>query len=211
VEDFARFFGIMSVFVWAFAFSPFLLLGLAIPYIVLRLRNQQSVLHDSQIGLKTALYYFFSLSILLTEIGLTVLAIDMLSDSMVARSGLSEEQRLGAALVLAGLLGTGSHALLIKGLTNEARFPMARRLFVGWRFAINGLVVMFAVTALIVAIFQNEPGSLRAVRSLIATLLIWLPGWGIHLVLLQLYRDVPPGLPRGPEDDEPPPPPLSET
>ncbi len=209
MDDFARFFGIMSAFVWAFALSPFLLLGLALPYIILRLRNQQSVLHDSQIGLKASLYYFFSLSILLVQVGLTVLAVDLLSDSMVIRSGLSDEQRTGAALVLAGMLGAVTHLLLIKALTNVARFPAVRRLFVGWRFAINGLVVMFAVTALIVAIFQNEPGSLRAIRSLIATLLIWLPGWGIHLVLLHLYQDQPPGLPRGPLDDEPPPPPLT--
>lgn len=209
MDDFARFFGIMSAFVWAFAFSPFLLLGLAIPYIVLRLRNQQSVLFDSQIGLKTSLYFFFSLSILLIQIGLTFIAVEVLSDRVSPLTLLTEELRTGAALVVAGVLGTGSHMLLIKGLTNDARFPAARRLFVGWRFAINGLVVMFAVTALIVAIFQNESGSLRAVRSLIATLLIWLPGWGIHLVLLQLYRDQPPGLPRGPEDDEPPPPPLT--
>jgi hypothetical protein len=210
VDDFARVFGIMSVLVWVFAFSPFLLLGLAIPYIVLRVRNQQSMLYDSQLGLKAALYYFFSLSILLIETGLTVIAIEALSESVVPTSGLSGETRTGLALVLAGLLGAGSHLLLIKGMTNEARFPIARRLFVGWRFAINGLVVMGAGTALLVAIFQNESGGLRSIRALIATLLIWLPSWGIHLVLLHLYRDQPPGLPRAPEEDEEPPlPPLS--
>jgi hypothetical protein len=212
VTDFDRL-GLSLAAVWGFALSPFLLLGLAIPYVVLRMRDQQSLEHDPQIGLKAALYYFFSISILLIELGLTVLAIDALSERP-ARSGLNSAQRTGAALVVAGVLGTFGYLMLIKSLTNDARWPAARRLFVGWRFAVNGLVVMGAFTALIIAIFQKDTGTGSEgefVRSLIATLLIWLPGWGIHLILLHLYRDQLPGLPQSRESEDEPAPPLGES
>lgn len=211
VDDLMRFAGVMSVFVWVIALSPFLLLGLAIPYIVLWMRDQKNVEHDPQIGIKASLYYFFSISILLIEAGLTVIAVDMIVETRPARTGLTVAQRTGAALLVAGALGTLSHLMLIKGLTNDSRWPATRRLFVGWRFAVNGLVVVTTFTALIVAIFQKDTSDGEIVRSLIAILLIWLPGWGFHLILLHLYRDQPlPLVPREPEPEEEPAPPLSD-
>jgi hypothetical protein len=73
---------------------------------------------------------------------------------------------------------------------------------------------MGAFTALIIAIFQKDTGTGSEgefVRSLIATLLIWLPGWGIHLILLHLYRDQLPGLPQSRESEDEPAPPLGES
>src|SRR5262249_1335065 len=79
-------------------------------------------------------------------------------------AALHAPQRPRAALFLAGLLGTGSPFALTRGLTNDNRWPATRRMFVGWRFAVHGLVVVFAFTALIVAIFQKDVTDPEVVR-----------------------------------------------
>jgi hypothetical protein len=64
-----------------FALAPFALLGLAIPYAVLKSRDARAEEHDPEIGLKSALYFIFSLAILIVLTGLTVLVVDALMES----------------------------------------------------------------------------------------------------------------------------------
>lgn len=62
-----------------FALVPYLLLGLAIPYAVLRLRDGSGGERDPQLGLKALLYFAFSLAVLVVLSGLTVVAVDALT------------------------------------------------------------------------------------------------------------------------------------
>src|SRR5713226_907560 len=82
MDDLMRGFGLFSglALTALFGLVPFLLLGLAIPYAILHSRDSRSVERDPQLGLKTALYFFYSVSIFLFLVGLSVVAVDTLSD-----------------------------------------------------------------------------------------------------------------------------------
>src|SRR6266480_4939613 len=117
-----------------------LLLALAIPYMMLRLREARSAQQDPQLGLRTALYFFFSVGILLVLNGLTVLVVDMMTDrkpaaapkpagpgfgvmpapvAQPAEEFPNSAQRTGAALVLSGIAFTLLHLGLVKALTRD--------------------------------------------------------------------------------------------
>ena len=55
---------------------PNLLMGLAIPYAVLRLRDAKGE-PEAQAGFKAALYFFFSMSVMLILTGLTIIVVDL--------------------------------------------------------------------------------------------------------------------------------------
>lgn len=191
---------------FAFLF-PSLLLGLAIPYAVMWLRNAQGIERDPQVGIKVGLYFFYSLAILLIVNGVSILVIDAVTDAKAFRaspfddddwpgtpagrgtSALRPAQRNAAALVLAGVFFTVIHFVLIKAGTNDRDFPATRRLFVGWRFAIHGLVVMGAATLLLMVLFQRNRGDPEAQQTLVAILLVWTPSWLVHFFLLRVYTD----------------------
>src|SRR5262249_25160885 len=91
------------------------------------------------------------------------------------------------------------------GFTNDRRFPATRRVFVGWRLAIHSLVVLIAFTALVGQLFQKDP-KWEDMKPFFGTLLVWVPSWLIHLLLLRFYGTAPaarlhlPGVRRGGED-----------
>lgn len=193
---------------------PTLLLGLALPYGVLRLRSAPSAdPPDPQVGLKAALYFFFSLGILLILNGLTVIAIDLVTgDDNVQQNfpwaqpanqfGAPAQQdedfpnaahRTGGAMIASGLLFVVIHWFYLVVATNNRRYPSAKRMFVGWRTAIHGVVVLLTITALLLIEFQEEvPDTMGdVVNSLVAILLVWAPSWFMHLALLRGYSSQP--------------------
>src|SRR3989442_1307721 len=80
----------------------FLLFGLAVPYVVLSLRDGQNEERDPEIGLKSALYFMFSLSILLALTGLTFIVVDALEDrgSSSMSADFTDAQRNGFAMIV---------------------------------------------------------------------------------------------------------------
>ncbi len=144
----------------ALAFIPYLLLGLAVPYAVLYVKDRRNEEHDSEIGLKSALYFMLSLSILLILSGLTVLVVDFLTeeDRMPAAARRSSEfsdiQRTAFAMMVSGFAIGLFHLVVILGFTNDRRYPATRRVFVGWRLAICSLIVLIAFTVLVIQVFQ---------------------------------------------------------
>lgn len=197
------FFGFLGGFTFIALLFPMLLLSLAIPYGIIYLRNQQGMGRDPQIGIKVGLYFFFSLSILLALNGLTIFVVDALVDSSARgvfdpdwpgggfpsgrSSGLSAAQRTAGAFIMAGILFTAIHLILIKTATNDHDWPATRRVFVGWRFAIHGLVVISAFTALLAVLFQKNMGDKDARLTLVGILIIWTPSWLLHFLLLWIY------------------------
>ena len=184
--------------------GPIALLGLAIPYAVLYLRDSRNEEHDTEIGLKSALYFMFSLSILLALAGLTVLVVDFLSEekgfSASAKSftDFNANQRNGCAMIVSGFAIGLFHLVVLVGFTNTRRYPAARRVFVGWRLAINSLVVLAAFTALVVQVFQKDV-SWDDLKVTFGVLLVWGPSWLIHLLLMRFYGSaVPPSRLRRP-------------
>jgi hypothetical protein len=185
---------------------PFALLGLAIPYAVLKMRDARAEEHDPEIGLKSALYYIFSLSILLILLGLTILVVDALKDTgskattrAVRRPGdfdpsppppakkeFNQAQRTGAAFMVSGFAVSVFHLVLIFGFTNDRAFPAAKRVFVGWRFAICALTVLVAFTVLVWQVFQEDV-KFDDLKEVLGVLLVWAPAWLVHLVLMRVY------------------------
>jgi len=192
VEPFAQTVGLVTLAAYVYLVLPFLLSVLLVGYLVLRMRDNRSEDHDPQLGLKAGLHFFFSLSILLLLSGLTVVVVDALTAEKAAPgSDWRQAQRTGWALVVAGGLLSLLHFACLQAATNDRRWPAARRLFLGWRFAMHGLVVVAALTALVVVLFQKDFGDKDARKGLFGVLFVWLPSWVLHLALLCLYSGEP--------------------
>jgi hypothetical protein len=97
---------------------------------------------------------------------------------------------MGFAFLTSGAIVTLIHGLLLLG-TNDGQYRAARRAFTGTRFAISGIVVVVSLTALFAVLFQKDV-QFRHVKPILAILLVWLPTWIVHMVLLMT------GTPRGP-------------
>src|SRR5262249_49266382 len=83
-----------------------------------------------------------------------------------------------------GVILGALHLVLLKTLTNDGSASAARRTFLGWRFAIHGLVVVTTLTALLVVLFQRDGGDRQTRDTLVAILFVWLPLWALHIMLL---------------------------
>jgi hypothetical protein len=195
---------------YGFLLLPVLLLALAIPYAVLRLRDRAEQ-PDPYLGLKAALYYFFSVAVLLALSGATCIAVDYLVENKLAapapfaqpgvaavpRPAMGKPppaefpnaaQRTGGALIVAGVAFALLHWFMLKVMTNDRSGLATRRLFAGWRLAIHGLVVMFAATALLVLLLQKDFSTdMDTMHTLGGVLLVWVPSWVIHLALVRHY------------------------
>jgi hypothetical protein len=183
---------------------PNLLMGLAIPYAVLRLRDAKGD-PEPQAGFKAALYFFFSMSLMLVITGLTIIVVDLVlttdfglgAPRRQLRDPLpNDAQRTAFGLMISGGLFTLIHFICILTLTDRPFSSPVRRMFIGWRFAIHGVIVMFAVTALLVVLFQKDPGFNEGLsqfrRFLIGVLLVWAPSWFVHFVLLRVSSPMAP-------------------
>lgn len=210
MDAFERLFGLAAVFSGVLILLlPILLLGLAIPYAVLRIRDSRSDDPDPQVGLKSALHFIYSLSILLIVTGITVLVVDALQEKNkqpVGRPGFGQpqpaakpptefntQQRTACALIVSGFAIGLLHLLLILGFTNDRRRPEVRRVFVGWRMAIHAVMVLATFTLLVIQVFQKEV-QWESIKPTLGTLVVWGVSWVIHLVVLYIY------LPQGTHD-----------
>jgi len=186
--------------VYFFLFSPFVLLGLAIPYAILHARDSRGVERDPHLGLKTALYFFYSLSILVVLTGLTIIALDMVKEQQglfgaqapgpmrapQSNQWFNDAKRVGTGLIFAGFVFGLIQFVLLQTMTNDRRWPLPRRVFSGWRLAISGLVVLTFFTTLVVNLFQ-ENLKLESLKNWLAILSVWTPAALVDLVLLR-YR-----------------------
>jgi hypothetical protein len=228
--DFIGGFALMGFLVYGVVLAPLLFLALALPYAVLRLRDAQNRHSDPQLGLRAAQHFFFSLGILLVLTGLTTIVVDLVQQAMAPPRGAgfappfgqpfgqpfrqgpprseipNDAQRTGAAFILSGILFAGMHFALLLPLSRERRPSPSRRMFLGCRFAVHGLVMLFALTGLLTVLFQrsdpNRDAALMDLRNaFIGVLLIWMPSWAVHFVLLRL-ASVPPAPRRGRYDED---------
>src|SRR5437667_6516883 len=91
---------------------PFVLLGLAIPYAVLRTRDSREQ-PDSQLGLKTGLHYFLSVGILQFLIGLSIISWDLITrEDRLPRKDADEALRVGVAVAAVGAAFAFLHLIL---------------------------------------------------------------------------------------------------
>jgi hypothetical protein len=195
---------------------PYLLLLLAFPYAVLRLRDAHSRAPDPQLGFKCTLQFFFSISVLLILTGLTIIVVDAIFQigqaprpilkgfpNQPQREFPNPAQRVAGAFVVSGILFAGVSLLMILVMTSGPGPSPARRTFLGARCAVHGLVVMIAMTSLLVVFFlKTEPGSPQetaiwdARKTFIAILLVWAPSAVIHFSLFRLSSPPLPAQPR---------------
>jgi hypothetical protein len=173
---------------------PAFMLALAIPYAILRMRDARGGRADPQLGFKVAMNYFFSLALVVVLTGATLFVIDLLDFRQQFRGPrLGREpfpttmQRWAFGFVLAGLVFMLIHFVCIVTLTSEPFSSPVRRTFLGWRFALHGLVVLFALTGLFVVLFQRDGTDVyEAQRTMVAMLLVWTPSWFLHFVLFRV-------------------------
>jgi hypothetical protein len=181
-----------------FILVPVLLICLAIPYAILRVRDARNATPDPQLGFKVAMHFFFSISLMLILTGLSVIVVDLLmprsprdfGPPMPRDSFPNEAQRTAFALILSGLFFGLLHFVCIVTLTTEPFTSPVRRTFLGCRFAVHGLVVMVAMTALLISVFQRDSGDFGGAsytrRFMLGVLLVWTPSWLVHVVLMRV-------------------------
>jgi hypothetical protein len=190
VDDFRIFqmMGMMAGFFFILV-VPFVLLSFAIPYAVLRLQDSRNPDRDPQIGLKSVLYFTFSLGVLLFLSGVNVLLYDAILDhkrgfNVGPTDDWRPAQRGGAALLVSGFAISLSHLVLVLIYTNDLRRPGAARIFIGYRLAIHALANVAAFTVLMIMLFQKNP-QWEDMKFPISVLLVWLPSWVAHMLLLR--------------------------
>jgi hypothetical protein len=178
----------MMTYGMAFLFVvPVLLIALAIPYAVLRMRDGREGPPDPQLGFKVAMHFFFSVSIILFLVGLTIIVVGILVQSgrPFGDAMPGDSERVGVGMIISGILFALVHFICILTLTTQPFTSPVRRTFVGARFGVHGLVVMMAATGLLISLFmRHSTGEER--RALVGVLVVWSPSWLLHLVLLRL-------------------------
>jgi hypothetical protein len=210
-----------SGFFYAISIFPVAIAGLAVAYIGLRIRDAKSDPPDPELGIKAAFYTFLTAGILLALTGLSLSIIDFLGEAFEGKQPKQQQpqfnppfnprqfpppppppqqpndpfdrvsQRVAWPLVISGVLFSLVSLLVIKAGTNDARFPAARRTFVGLRLVIAGLNAMVAVTLLIELLFQKDLANTRPYAVAIGLLIVWLPTAAIQLFLFKLYAKQP--------------------
>src|SRR5262249_22138511 len=158
-----------------------------IPYAILHYRDSRGVERDPQLGLKTALYFFYSVSVLIFLIGLSIVAVDALSELQLfgpggggggvfgrPRGGFTPVQRSGTAFMFAGFSFGLVQFVLIHMATNNRKWPLVRRVFGGWRMAVSGMVVLTMFTWLVQTLFQEHVQP-DAIQDVFAILFVWTP------------------------------------
>jgi hypothetical protein len=197
---------------------PVIAFCLGFPYVALRVRDSREPKKDPELGIKSAYYMLMSASIILAVVGLTISALDLMDGAFekgdnkggkeakrnaiafVFGEAKKDEkegflnnpvQRIALSLVVSGLLFSLTFMILLRAGTNDSTFPAARRSFLGARLGIFGTVVLIAVTALIVLFFQKDVKVMAPYEVLTAILLIWLPGFILHIVLMRLQSSKP--------------------
>jgi hypothetical protein len=184
VRDIEQFVGLGIFFSSFFLMTlvPFFLVGLAYPYLVLRIREGKGIDADPQLGIKAGLHFFLSLGIILVLNGLTIIFVEVLTADDQGGLRTDGAIRVGFALIASGALFALIHGLCLLG-TNDGRYPMARRTFTGARLAVHGIVVLITVTAMLVVLLQKE-SKFKQLKPFIGVLIVWVPAWVLHLVLM---------------------------
>ena len=179
-----------SMFLWM---APVVLLMLAAPYIILRLRDTQQEVHDPQLGMKTALHLIGTLGILVGVSGLSIVLIDLITDDNT-RTAFTEAVRVGLAMALSGLIITAGHWWFLYMRTNDRQWPAVRRTFVGCRLIIHGIIICVALTGTMITLFMENPPE-EASKVFGGMLIVWFASWCVHFALMSLYtkQDPSPG------------------
>jgi hypothetical protein len=194
-----------------------LILVMGLAYALLRYRDAHNPVKDPHIGIKTALHYFLTTSVFMVLIGASFVAHDVMTkgakkairEANQAKPVKAEEDdefmtrqvRSGLAMATTGGAFALLNFVLLLISTNDLRWPMARRVFVGYRFAIHSLVVILIVSFLINLLFENpypkgaddkQKESIDRDQHLkymewLSFLVVWGPSWILHLILLRLY------------------------
>jgi hypothetical protein len=195
---------------------PLVVLTLMIPYLTLRIRDAQSAERDPEIGFKALLWAFISLSVVILLTGATVIVVDLVVDAKQKQPAIFQPapqagpfgqqlpppapkkedfpntaQRTGGAIMAVGLIGILIHALVLVLMTNERRWPAARRAFIGWMLAFNGVIVMVDATSLLVLIVQKDFDEPNVINALLGVLLVWMPAWVVTFSFLRSFARQP--------------------
>jgi len=182
-------------------FVPVVAICLAYPYLGLRLRDSREEVRDNEIGAKAAYYLLLSAAILMVLLGLTVSACDVMEGTFQKEKekqapvfGKEQDkeikeriQRVALSIITSGVLISLVIIILLKFTTNDARFPSAKRIFVGGRMAVAGMVCMITVTTLIALLFQKDIKDNTPYEVITGVLMVWAPALAIHIVLMKVY------------------------
>lgn len=174
---------------------PWLLLGLAIPYAVLRMRERGGS-PDPYIGVKTTHHFFMTTGIFFMLTGFTLLAVRLMElDNRPgfrggpfggAGDGFIDHPmvRVAFAFLIVGGIFTLLHGLLLLG-TNDGRMRSVRRAFTGLRFVVSGIVVLITLTLILSTLLQPFiPDRWSVIKPFLGVLIVWVPSWFLHMIFL---------------------------
>lgn len=182
-----------ALFMNFFWIVPLALIGLAVPYVVARMRERNGQ-PDPHIGIKTAHYFFFTMGIFLMLSGLTIICIELMDIDGRPRGGAfgpmrpsfleSPQVRVGLAMNVVGGLFALMHRLLLLG-TNDGAMPQVRRAFSGLRFVVSGLIVLVTLTVVLSILFQRG-AEFSQIKPFLGVLIVWIPSWFLHMAFLMV-------------------------
>lgn len=123
-------------------------------YVILRWRQaREGEPGDPQLGMKVALHYFATIGWHVTLVATFILIYSLVVDS----SRMQEVfMRMGAGLLLGGVIVYGLHRVLLGRLTDSATRPNVTRMFKGLNLVLCGLIGMSALIAMCVMITQES-------------------------------------------------------
>lgn len=164
---FGEFFTVASLFI-AFWLTGALIAVACVPYIVIKGRDLLRPRRDPQVGLKVVLHFLLTAAIEGTLIGLTIILVHILTNSL----GASELNlfRVGLGFAISGAILSGGYLFVLSAHTNDRAWPAARRAYAGIRVMLAGIVMTVSLVWTLILLLADadsrEVGELETGFSL---------------------------------------------
>lgn len=200
-------FAMLIGFVYIFFIA---VLGVVI-YCILRFRDARGSLHDPQLGLKCAIHLLLTVAALSAVNGAGMILGDLMSrivsdesmsfDPYSRRSAFnpglsgfpSATMRIGFGMMLAGIVLALAEIWFLYSRTNDAKWPVARRMFTGVRVLVYGLTVTglfigaFSVAFVDFGVGRDETFKQQFLFTAMGNLAIWTSALALEMTLLLMF------------------------
>jgi len=155
----------------------FLGVCISVPYVILRIRDARHARRDPQVGMKVTLHFMVSVGQSIVWIGATF----GLAELIAGTDADLDDRNAGIAMLFGGLIITTVYRLLIAFRTNDARWPIVRRTFIGFRFMMAAMISAFGLCGTLVLVLVPAAAERMEASDYIAMLAVWSVAGAIDL------------------------------